>query len=140
MKETLRPQIAHCKSENRYFIQFRDDFLRKRQQPREVIQLGVKSISMSFRRVTRPENTNQKPEFREVYLKFDEEFLFYVQGKRFSRNHGLTSGENTPHKHHTMSRLKSDNRAFSTSRFSHRHETPTNKQLTILTHGFSSSA
>lgn len=55
------------------------------------------------------------------------------------RNHGLTSGENTPHKHHTMSRLKSDNRAFSTSRFSHRHETPTNKQLTILTHGFSSS-
>lgn len=57
LKETLGPQIAHCESENRNFIQFRDDFFRKRQQPREVIQLGVKSISMSFRRVPRPENT-----------------------------------------------------------------------------------
>lgn len=55
LKETLGPQIAHCESENRNFIQFRDDFFRKRQQPREVIQLGVKSISMSFRRVPRPE-------------------------------------------------------------------------------------
>lgn len=55
------------------------------------------------------------------------------------QNHGHILGENTPHKHHTMSRLKSDNRAFSTSRFSHRHETPTIKLLTILTHGFSSS-
>ena len=72
LKETLGPQIAHCESENRNFIEFRDDFLRERQQPRQVIQLGVKSISMSFRRVPRPENTVQKPRFSNEYLISDE--------------------------------------------------------------------
>lgn len=139
LKETLGPQIAHCESENRNFIEFRDDFLRERQQPRQVIQFGVKSISMSFRRVPRPENTVEKTRFSNDYLISDEFCpIKYIQVAYFL-NHGQILGENTPHKHHTMSRLKSDNRAFSTSRFSHRHETPTIKLLTILTHGFSSS-
>ena len=50
-------QIAHCESKNGNLIQFRDDFLWERQQPCEVIQLGVESIAMSLRRVPWPENT-----------------------------------------------------------------------------------
>lgn len=65
LEETLGPQIAHCESENRNFIEFRDDFLRERQQPRQVIQLGVKSISMSFRRVPRPENMVEKNKIKQ---------------------------------------------------------------------------
>ena len=61
MKETLRPQIAHCKSENRYFIQFRDDFLRTRQQPREVVQAQVGQSSVFHLTILTPtRNTNQQ--------------------------------------------------------------------------------
>ena len=86
LKETLGPQIAHCESENRNFIEFRDDFLRERQQPRQVIQFGVKSISMSFRRVPRPENTVKKTRFSNDYVISHESCpVNYIQVAYFSK-------------------------------------------------------
>lgn len=65
LKETLCSQIAHCKSKNGNLIQFRDDFFWERQQPCEIIQLGVKSIAMSFRWVPRPKKAVRKTRFRQ---------------------------------------------------------------------------